>query len=134
VIHLDTSFLVDLLREAGKGARGPASVFLEESPDEELWISVHAAAELHVGAELSARPAQERQRVLRLISGLQVACPDERFAPAYARLLAWQQRQGNRIATMDLLIATSAVVAGAPLLTRNIKDFARVPGLEVLSY
>jgi predicted nucleic acid-binding protein len=35
---------------------------------------------------------------------------------------------------MDLLIATSAVVAGVPLVTRNAKDFARVPDLEVVSY
>jgi len=35
---------------------------------------------------------------------------------------------------MDLLIATSAVVAGAPIVTRNAKDFSRVPDLEVVSY
>jgi tRNA(fMet)-specific endonuclease VapC len=134
LIHLDTSFLVDLLREAAKGAPGAASGFLEESGDEELWISVHVACELHAGAELSARPPQERQRVLKLLSGLQVAYPDEHFAPTYGRLLAWQQQQGVRIATMDLLIATSAVVAGAPLVTRNVKDFGRVPGLEVVRY
>jgi tRNA(fMet)-specific endonuclease VapC len=107
---------------------------LEASSDEELWISVHVACELHAGAELSVRPTQERQRVERLLAGLQIAYPDERFAPTYGRLLAWQQRRGGRIATMDLLIATSAVVAEAPLATRNVKDFARVPGLEILGY
>jgi predicted nucleic acid-binding protein len=35
---------------------------------------------------------------------------------------------------MDLLIATTAVVEGAPLVTRNVKDFSRVPGLDLLSY
>ena len=35
---------------------------------------------------------------------------------------------------MDLLIATSAVVAEASHLTRNAKDFARVPGLDVVTY
>jgi predicted nucleic acid-binding protein len=60
--------------------------------------------------------------------------PAERFAPAYGRLLAWQSRREGRIATMDLLIATSAVVAGAALVTRNAKDFSRVPDLEIISY
>jgi predicted nucleic acid-binding protein len=35
---------------------------------------------------------------------------------------------------MDLLIATSATVAEASLLTRNARDFSRVPGLDLLTY
>ena len=34
----------------------------------------------------------------------------------------------------DIPAATSAVLAQAPLVTRNVKDFERVPGLEVLTY
>ena len=48
--------------------------------------------------------------------------PDERFPPTYAGLLASQERKRQRIATMDLLIATAAVVDGAALVTRNPKD------------
>ena len=60
--------------------------------------------------------------------------PDDRFAPAYARLLADTTRGGRRVAAMDLLIATAAVLDAAPLVTRNVKDFSRVPGLRVLDY
>ena len=35
---------------------------------------------------------------------------------------------------MDLLIGVAAVEADVPLLTRNRKDFERIPGLEVLTY
>jgi predicted nucleic acid-binding protein len=133
VIHLDTSFLVDLLREAARGKKGPASLLLEASEDE-VQISVFVACELAAGAELSDKPARERQRVGQLCTSLRVAYPDERFPEAYGRLLAWQQRREGRISTMDLLIATSAVIDEAALVTRNAKDFLRVPGLEVLSY
>jgi hypothetical protein len=42
VIHLDTTFLVDLLREARRGP-GSAIAFLETVEDQELAISVHVA-------------------------------------------------------------------------------------------
>jgi predicted nucleic acid-binding protein len=35
---------------------------------------------------------------------------------------------------MDLLIGAAAIVDEASLLTRNVKDFSRVPGLRVLGY
>ncbi len=134
MIHLDTSFLVDLLKEGGRGIDGSASRFLATVPEEELGISVFVACELAAGAAMSARPAQEKRGVDQLCAGLRVEYPDERFAEAYGSLLASQLRTGGRTSTMDLLIATSAVVAGAPLVTRNVKDFSRVPGLDLLSY
>ena len=42
-MHLDTSFLVDLLREVGRSAEGPASRFLSDAAEEELGISVFVA-------------------------------------------------------------------------------------------
>jgi predicted nucleic acid-binding protein len=41
---------------------------------------------------------------------------------------------GKAISAMDLLIATSAVLDDAPLVTRNTRDFSRVPGLRLLRY
>jgi predicted nucleic acid-binding protein len=134
VIHLDTSFLIDLLREASRGTVGRASRFLEIVPDEELGISVFVACELAAGAELSKKPAAERRRVDQLCAGVLVEYPDERFPRVYGSLLAALERGTGRISTMDLLIATTAIVAGAPLVTRNARDFSRVPGLTVLSY
>jgi tRNA(fMet)-specific endonuclease VapC len=134
LIHLDTSFLVDLLRDNAHGTEGKASRFLGAILDEELCISVFVACELNAGAAMSQKPAEEKRKVDRICSTLRVAYPDERFPPAYGSLLAWQERHRGRISTMDLLIATSAVVAGASLVTGNLKAFSRVPGLEVVSY
>lgn len=86
MIHLDTSFAIDLMRERGK----------------------------------------RRDVVL--------SYPDERFAPTYAEILSWALRHGSRVAAMDTLIAAGALAEGAPLLTRNVKDFARIPGLRVETY
>jgi predicted nucleic acid-binding protein len=134
LIHLDTSFMVDLLRETGRGVRGPAIAFLDSDRAEDLWISLPVQCELLAGAELSPSPARERSRVERLCDGVRIAMPDQRFAPAYARLLAGLRRRGLSIGVMDLLIATAAVVQQAPLVTRNTRDFQRIADLELLSY
>jgi predicted nucleic acid-binding protein len=39
---------------------------------------------------------------------------------------------GMRLATPDLLIAGTALLAGAPLITRNVRHFGRVDGLLLL--
>lgn len=134
MIHLDTSFLIDLLREAGRGEEGNATTRLEELAEERLGISIHVLCELQAGAEMSRDPEAERDRIEQLTAPLAVATPDEAFASTYGGLLAELDRRGERIATMDLLIATAAVVEEAPLVTRDTRDYERVPGLKVLSY
>jgi tRNA(fMet)-specific endonuclease VapC len=134
VTHLDTSFLIDLLRETSRGAVRRASQFLETLPDEEFGMSIFVVCQLAAGAALSKRPAVERRRVDQLCAGVRVEYPDERFPAVYGSLLAALERGAGRISTMDLLIATTAVVSGASLVTRNARDFSRVSGLEILSY
>ena len=135
MIHLDSSFLIDLLREQAKERPGAALDFIESlDPSEVLAVSVHVICELRAGAELSRRALREHDTLDDLLSGLLVAYPDDRFAPAYGRLLASLLRAGKPPAAMDLLIATAAILDDAPLVTRNVKDFSRMPGLRVLQY
>lgn len=135
MIHLDTAYLIDLLRETGAGRPGGALDFIEGvDAEESLVVSVHVLGELRVGAELSRKPLTEHAALDELLAGLVVAYPDARFAPMYGRLLAAIQRNGKAIAAMDLLIATAAVLDEAPLVTRNLKDLSRVPGLRVVGY
>jgi tRNA(fMet)-specific endonuclease VapC len=135
MIHLDSSFLIDLLRETASGRAGPALEFIESlDPNEVLAVSVHVVCELRAGAELSRRALQEHEAVDRLLSGLLVAYSDDRFPPAYGRLLAATTRGSKPPAAMDVLIATAALLDDAPIVTRNVKDFSRLPGLRVLRY
>ena len=134
MIHCDTSFLVDLLRESARSERGPAHGLLGALQEHEVVLSVFAACELFAGVERSVNPLRERARVEDLTSFVGIVYPDDRFASAYARLLAGLQRSGEIIATMDLMIATAAVVDEALLVTRNRKHFERVPGVDVVSY
>lgn len=135
MIHLDSSLLIDLLRETALDRPGPALEIMESLDDEEiLAVSVHVACELRAGAELSRKTLKEHEALDRLLGGLLVAYPDERFAPMYARLFASTRRSGKAASAMDLLIATAALLDDAPLITRNVRDFSRMPGLRVMRY
>ncbi len=135
MIHLDSSFLIDLLRETAKERPGPAFDLIESFDEPEvLCVSVHVVCELRAGAELARKALAEHEEVDRLLSGLLVAYPDDRFAMTYGRLLAATQRAGRSVASMDLLIGAAALLDDAPLVTRNVKDFSRIPGLRVLTY
>jgi len=133
ILHVDTSFLIDLFRERVRG-EGPASSILARHLDDELQMSVFVECELFTGIERSERPVEERQKVEALCSAVPTVYPGASFATMYGRSLATLQRRGEAIATMDLLIATTAMVAGAPLVTGNSRHFERVDGLRVLSY
>lgn len=135
MLHLDSSFLIDLERETSRDTPGPAFDFLEAlDPSEVLAVSVHVLCELRTGAELTRNVMATHEALDPLVSGLLVVYPDDRFAPAYARLLAAIHRSKRDVSTMDLLIATAATLDDAPLVTRNVKDFSRVPGLRILRY
>ena len=60
-----------------------------------------------------------------------VAPFDSAVARVHARLWAEMSAQGQRIGPRDLLIAATAVRLGAAVLTNNVAEFARVPGLVV---
>jgi len=97
-------------------------------------MSLFVMCELMVGVERSDRALAERRRVDDLIATVPVTLPGAGLASVYARVLAGLQRRGDLIATMDLLIASTALVDGAPLVTRNAAHFERVPDLQILTY
>jgi tRNA(fMet)-specific endonuclease VapC len=135
MIHFDSSFLVDLQRELARERPGPAFELIESfDAGEILGVSVHVVCELRAGAELTKKALVEHEAIDRLLSGLLVAYPDDRFPILYGRLLAATRRTGRAVASMDLLIGTAALLEDAALVTRNVKDFSKIPGLRVLSY
>ncbi len=53
------------------------------------------------------------------------------FDDAAAQVFESLRKQGVRVGTMDLRIAATAIARGYTLLSRNLVDFERVPGLRV---
>jgi tRNA(fMet)-specific endonuclease VapC len=72
-------------------------------------------------------PAYERLvRLFDVLGNWQIVAFDRRAANQFAIL----RRQRIRIGTMDLKIASIALVHDATLVTANLRDFSKVPGLR----
>jgi tRNA(fMet)-specific endonuclease VapC len=65
---------------------------------------------------------------------LQLLPTDEVVALHYRDICRFLKARGELIGANDLWIAAHAVRPEAALVTRNIQEFGRVPGLNVLSY
>ncbi len=135
MIQFDSSFLIDLREEVAREAPGAAFEFIESlDAGELLAVSAHVLSELRVGAELAKHQLQMHEVLDQFLSGFLTIYPDHRFPAAYARAWLATNRGKRTVPAMDLLIATAALIEDAPLVTRNVKDFSRIPGLRVLSY
>ena len=97
----------------------------------DIGISVMTLAELEYGVSKSGRPARNREALDQFISPLEVAPFDRQATAAYGKLRTTLEKNGRTIGSMDLLIAAHALSLDGRLITRNISEFGRVPGLRI---
>jgi tRNA(fMet)-specific endonuclease VapC len=126
---VDSSIVIGLERR-GQGLRE----LFTAAPDEALAIASITASELLVGA-FRADTSDRRQRRLAFVEAVFDRIPvvpfDLRAARVHAHVLAVLTASGRVIGPNDLLIAASALAEGCAVLTENIREFERVPGLIV---
>ncbi len=131
---LDTSFVVDLMREVNAGAPGRAMRKLRSLGSARLRVPLFVLCELQAGIALSAHPDRERSRLERATQYVEVVYPTSGFAALYGEAAATLRRQGTPIPTMDLLVAVLAKAESEPVLTADVEHFSRVAGLTVEQY
>jgi len=129
-ILIDTSVLVALERRDLE-LRDLFQLIVGNEP---AAVSVMTVSELLAGAHLSLSGRRRRQRETRieeLIEIMQVIDFDLRAARQHSLIWADLRRTGQMIGPNDLIIAATALVNGYELLTENVREFERVPNLEV---
>lgn len=120
---LDTTVLIDVSKH--REAVESRVLELLEGPDE-VGVSVVNVAELFSGL----RP-ESRHEALLLLDELEVWPVTREVAERAGDYRYGFARQGRTILLPDALVAATASVLGAVLLTNNVKDF-RMPDVEVV--
>ena len=88
------------------------------------------AAELAYGVAKSGS-ARNRQALEMFLAPLIILPFDEAALWAYGDLRAELERKGTPIGALDTMIAAHALSQQSTLVTNNIREFARVPGLAL---
>ncbi len=95
-------------------------------------LSAITVAELMFGAHQSERHDDEVESVQKVLAPFTTLDWDAAKAPAhYGNIRHALERAGQPIGAMDLLIAAHALSLDATLITSNLSEFRRVPGLKV---
>jgi tRNA(fMet)-specific endonuclease VapC len=127
---LDTNVCVDYLN----GRFPSVAAKLQSLAPEEVAISVVAVAELRFGADKSVRAEANHHRLDLFLDDVAVLDFGRDAARAYGSLRAALERSGTPIGPNDMLIAAQALAAGTVLVSANLDELRRVPGLAVESW
>ncbi len=123
---LDTNILIRAIRQPGD----PVVRRLSRHVGVDLCVSSVTWAELSYGAYRSADPARNLAAAERLLSGIPILAFDTAAATQAGMIMAELARAGTPVGDRDALIAAHARALGLILVTHNVREFARVPGLK----
>ena len=127
---LDTNVCIGILNGSSSTL---VDAFKSCQASEILLCSV-VKAELHYGARHSTQVAQNLE-LLRIFSEPFNSLPfDDHSAEIYGQIRADLASAGAVIAPNDLMIAAIAKGSDVTLVTENVSEFSRVPGLKVIRW
>ncbi|MFH2112703.1 MAG: type II toxin-antitoxin system VapC family toxin [Candidatus Bathyarchaeota archaeon] len=128
---VDTTFLIDLLR-GDPGAVEAAEALEREGGAATTSVNVY---ELFTGIYNVADAERRAEQAERLVGRLEVFSLDEASAKTAAAMTARQNRSKEPLDVLDTLIASTSIAHGCrTILTRNIRHFNRMPGVQAETY
>ena len=118
---LDTNAIIYYLKDDPATVSSLRNIFAQNVP---VYVSAITELELFAFSNLSAA---EEKLIEELLTTVAVISFDSHIA----RLGAFIRRQ-YRLKVPDSVIAATALFTGSTLLTRNTRDFRRIPNLSLL--
>lgn len=128
-VLIDASILI----EAERG-RLDLEPHVARRPDDESFLSVITASELLHGVHRAVEP-RRRARRSAFVEGILERFPilqvDLATARAHAQVWSDLSATGLLIGPHDLWLAAACIAHGLTMVTANVREFGRVPGLQV---
>jgi tRNA(fMet)-specific endonuclease VapC len=123
---LDTDIVIEVLRGRADDLR-PAFV----ANSDRIAVSTVSVMELAFGSGRSADPAGSRAAVNEFLAFVTILDFDTEAAADAGELRSELASLGTPIGAYDVMIAGHARSRGLAVVTRNVREFQRVPGLLV---
>ncbi len=122
---LDTNTCIYVMKNHPAGLRERFNRLAEQ-----LCMSSITLGELHYGVEKSARPLENLQTLEHFAARLDVLSFSPKAARHYGQMHAELERAGTPVGPHDMLIGAHARAEGLIIVTNNIREFARMPGVR----
>ncbi len=123
---LDSNILIYLLK-----SQGNVKHHLQTKSPQQIKVPAPALFELEYGTAKSQKPQLQRNFIDTVVLKFDILPLDYPSAKAAGILRSGLEGKGNLIGPYDLLIAGIALAHNLTVVTRNTREFARVPGLRV---
>jgi tRNA(fMet)-specific endonuclease VapC len=126
---LDTNIVIYTIKNRPEQVR---QAFIQH--EGQMCISSVTWGELVYGAERSSQPERNLGDIEGLAARLEVVPFDDQAATHFGQLRAELYEIGKPIGPYDMMIAGHARALGFILVTNNMKEFERVPGLRLVNW
>jgi len=130
IYMLDTNICIYLMKGTFPNLGKKLSPYIKNN----LCISVMTVGELEYGVKRSAQIQKNALALYNFLKQIPIVEYDIEAIHHYADIRAHLMNKGTPIGEIDMLIAAQARSLGYTIITRNVREFSRVPGLEVVNW
>lgn len=123
---VDSDYVADYLV-----AKPHAIELLSSLAKDGITISLVTVGEIYEGIYYGYNPQQGEERFLRFLDSVNILRPTHAIIQQFARIRGDLRCKGQIIGDFDILIAATALRHNLTLVTRNLKDYQRIPQLTL---
>lgn len=123
---LDTDYVIDFLVEQSHAVKLMSSL-----GNDRLAISIITVGEILEGVYYGRNPQQSEALFQQFLAQVDTLFLTHAIMKRFAHIRGDLRRKGQIIGDFDILIAATAIHHNLTLITRNFRDYIRIPDLQL---